>query len=73
MGQWNARFWQLLFEIADQISQQKLDIENTHYWLEYLWELHSTGMRESWYIFEKQLGNMLHLNNCKDKDFAWFW
>lgn len=57
-------------EIADQISQQRLDTENTHYWLEYLWELHGAGMRENWYIFGTQLGNILQINNCKNKDFA---
>lgn len=72
LGQCNVRFWQVRFEITDQISQQRLDIENTQYWLEYLWELHSSGESDNWHISGKRLDNILHIHNLKNKDVAKF-
>ena len=70
LGQYNAIFWQVRFEITDQTSQQRLDIENTQYWLEYLWELHSSGESDNWHTSGKWLDNILHIHNLKNKDVA---
>ena len=70
LGLYNAIFRLVRFEITDQTSQQSLDIENTQYWLEYLWELHSSGESDNWHTSGKRLDNILHIHNLKNKDVA---